>query len=299
MPRHVARKAIGGARRAARQTTSSQTPPKILKPWEPFGLALSEAYSERIAGSGVSAPKKQVKSLLLWSDIRPRRPEILDPNFFFRTIKEMPTIERSAFELCRFPLGGRVLDVGGGAGSHVLALEHLDIQAEAIDVSTNAVELMKRRGVQARWCSMWDLQDLEAFSTILLLMNTIGAVGSIRGLHSFLQRIHQLSSPTCRVVFDTSLPDWELVTAASQRRAYPFMEKRFRLDAWAELECHLTFGDIEGAPFQLFFAEPSIIVSTARSAGWHAEVAYEDSDEKQVLFQLTKIRAPSSQHAQW
>lgn len=45
--------------------------------------------------------------------------ELLSPSYFFRTIDEMPSIERTALKLC----SGKILDVGAAAGCHALPLQ--------------------------------------------------------------------------------------------------------------------------------------------------------------------------------
>ena len=61
----------------------------------------------------------------------------------FRTRDEMPAIEREALEVA----SGAILDVGAGAGCHSLALQAMEKQVIAIDISPLAVETMRERGV--------------------------------------------------------------------------------------------------------------------------------------------------------
>eukprot|EP00434_Breviolum_minutum_P005958 symbB.v1.2.005254.t1/scaffold304.1/size234131/13 len=82
--------------------------------WAPMGRALQDwqVRTQRNATPG--------EPLLYWSNLRPE-PEELSPALFFRGPSEMPALERYALDLCR-QQGGKTLDLGGGAGSHVLAL---------------------------------------------------------------------------------------------------------------------------------------------------------------------------------
>ena len=61
----------------------------------------------------------------------------------FRSVDDMPAIERQALELA----DGNILDVGAGAGCHSLALQAMGKQVTAIDISPLCVETMRDRGV--------------------------------------------------------------------------------------------------------------------------------------------------------
>ena len=62
----------------------------------------------------------------------------------FRTLDEMPDIEREAL----LTAAGAILDVGAGAGCHALALQAMEKQVTAIDISPLAVATMRERGVK-------------------------------------------------------------------------------------------------------------------------------------------------------
>ena len=62
----------------------------------------------------------------------------------------------------------------------------------AVDCSRFAVEVMSRRGVEeiihARWEDLLRSDFPEGIDTIILLNNSIGMVGSIEGLGTFLEK---------------------------------------------------------------------------------------------------------------
>ena len=55
----------------------------------------------------------------------------------FRTIQSMPALERIALEMAT----GRILDVGAGSGCHALALQAMEKEVCAIDISPLSVEV--------------------------------------------------------------------------------------------------------------------------------------------------------------
>src|SRR5512136_2819032 len=69
--------------------------------------------------------------------------EELPISTFFRSAADIPPIEKLALASC----SGRVLDVGAGTGHHSLALQEAGFQVCAIDVSPEAVQVMREAGV--------------------------------------------------------------------------------------------------------------------------------------------------------
>lgn len=74
---------------------------------------------------------------------------------------------------------GRVLDVGCGAGRAMACLEARGHETVGVDVSPGAVEVCRRRGLDARECDVADVGRLDgAFDTLLMLGNNFGLVGT-------------------------------------------------------------------------------------------------------------------------
>lgn len=72
-------------------------------------------------------------------------------------------LERTALQLAT----GKILDVGAGSGCHALALQEMDKEVCAIDISPLSVEVMKQRGVNdARLVNLFDEQFTGQFDTI-------------------------------------------------------------------------------------------------------------------------------------
>ncbi|MFC7775369.1 class I SAM-dependent methyltransferase [Flavobacterium sp. GCM10027622] len=127
--------------------------------------------------------------------------DVMDVAYLFRDFSEMPKLEQKALQLAK----GKVLDVGCGAGSHAMYLQdkrQLDVRA--IDISPNAVETCKLRGVQnATVCNILDLEE-ERFDTILLLMNGTGIFGTLKETTKYLQKLKSLLNPQGQILIDSS-----------------------------------------------------------------------------------------------
>ena len=62
----------------------------------------------------------------------------------FRSLSQMPILEKEALKLAT----GKILDVGGGSGCHSLALQEMNKEVHAIDISPLSVETMNLSGVK-------------------------------------------------------------------------------------------------------------------------------------------------------
>lgn len=120
--------------------------------------------------------------------------------YLFRDFKEMPKIEQKALQLAK----GKILDVGCGAGSHALYLQQKGFDVTAIDISENAIEACRLRGLKnTRVQNILEIEN-EKFDTILLLMNGTGIFGTLAESSRYLQKLKSLLSPNGQILIDSS-----------------------------------------------------------------------------------------------
>ena len=121
--------------------------------------------------------------------------------YLFRGYSEMPKMERKALDLAK----GKVLDVGCGAGSHALYLQNeRNLEVTAIDISANAIEACKLRGIKnTRIQNVMDLEN-EKYDTILLMMNGAGMCGKLKKIAAFLQKLKLLITDNGQILLDSS-----------------------------------------------------------------------------------------------
>ncbi|MCB2410649.1 class I SAM-dependent methyltransferase [Hymenobacter lucidus] len=203
--------------------------------------------------------------------------EPLPASYFFRTLWEMPELERTALEECR----GRVLDAGAGAGCHSLELQSRGFQVKAIDASPGAVQVMGARGVQEAAChDLFALPAGEHYDTILMLMNGLGLVGTLDGLQRYLQYAKQLLAPGGQIL------------ATSSDISYLYEDEDGALvinlngPYYGEVEYFMTYGEEKGAAFEWLFADAGLLQDYAEEAGYEVEFLGED-DQQQYLVRLT------------
>lgn len=102
---------------------------------------------------------------------------------------------------------GPVLDVGCGAGRHLLRFQKMGIPATGIDVSKAAVETCRLRGCKD--ARLFDIMSKEAlsidqpFQTALLFGNNVGIAGTIEGAEKLFRRLRSLVAPGGRLLLSS------------------------------------------------------------------------------------------------
>lgn len=183
----------------------------------------------------------------------------------FRSFDDMPELEKIALEEAR----GRILDVGAGSGCHSIALQEMGKEALAIDISPLSVEVMKRRGVDARNVNLYDDSFADRFDTILMLMNGTGIIGTLENMPAFFARIRQLLSPGGSLLIDSS------------DLRYLFEEEDGSLmidlagDYYGLLDYQMEYKGVKGEPFDWLYVDFETLAFYAEENGFSAELIAE------------------------
>ena len=90
-----------------------------------------------------------------------------------RWLEEAPADEELLLERAEGP----VLDIGCGAGRHLVALRNRGIEASGVEVSAFAVEIARDREVSVIHGSVFDLPETQGWMTALLLDGNVGIGG--------------------------------------------------------------------------------------------------------------------------
>ena len=194
----------------------------------------------------------------------------------FRKYEEMPMIEQKALGMTR----GKVLDVGAGAGCHSLALQERGLDVTAIDISPLSVETMRQRGVGK--VLEKDFFTLEgSYDTILMLMNGIGIVGTLKRLPEFFSHLGLILSPGGQLLCDSS------------DIGYLFEDEEGRFDYpgsgyYGEQVFHLQYKDTVGEPFPWLYIDKHALAEEARKNGFGTEVVVE-GDQHDFLARITRM----------
>jgi SAM-dependent methyltransferase len=201
---------------------------------------------------------------------------------FFREPADFSPLERVALALCR----GRVLDVGAGSGVHSLVLQERGFPICAIDISTHAVEVMKRRGVRDARCLSIDDLGGERFDTLLMMMHGIGLVQTLPGLDRFLGDVPRLLNPGGQIVVDSldcrcnDNPVHLAYLEANRQAGRYFGEMRM----WFE------YKDKQGPLCGWLHVDPQTMAEHAQRAGWICEIVLREQNGD-YLARLTRSRS--------
>jgi SAM-dependent methyltransferase len=236
--------------------------PPAVRAWHPHGLAIRDYWRG----------ERRAEILAHRSDgaVYP-----MPARVFFRGPRRFPELERLALAECR----GRVLDIGAGAGCHALALQARGHAVTALDVSPDAVRVMRERGVRdvraadvVRFAP-GSRAGAAPYDTLLMLMNGIAIARTLAGLRRFLRRVRRWIPPDGRLLLDSM----DLRRDAEFRRwlrARPRRPARY----FGEIRYRFEYGGRVGPGFQTLFVDARTLLREAAAVGWRGQVLFEEDD---------------------
>lgn len=220
---------------------------------DPMGAAIADYFNHR------KADRLRVFSSLFDEDEIPVKQ-------LFRSMQVMPLLERTALQMAK----GHILDVGAGSGCHALALQEMEKEVCAIDISPLSVDVMKKRGVKdCRLINLFDETFIESFDTILMLMNGSGIIGKLSNMPAFFQRMKRILRPNGYILMDSS------------DLRYLFEEEDGSMlidlagDYYGEIDFQMQYKEIKGEPFGWLYVDFQTLSLYASECGFKAELIKE------------------------
>jgi len=214
-----------------------------------------------ILGEAMTAYDQRRSAAKLWVNNKYGPREEMPVKIYFRDSNDMPELEWVALQQCR----GRILDIGAGAGSHALALQHLGQDVTALDISPMLTRLMKKRGVQNVICDDFFKLQSGRYDTLLLLMNGIGLAGNLEGLRIFFAKARKLLKAGGQLVFDSS-------DIAYLYHGRPPKNGEYYGAIYYQYEYRRRQSDW----FQWLFIDPRTLRKIAAEEGWTVEPVYDN-----------------------
>jgi len=185
--------------------------------------------------------------------------DVLLPSYFFREYDQMPIQEQKALSLCN----GRILDVGAGAGAHVLWLQEKGCDVDALEISSLSCETMIKRGVKnVVLQDIWTYKD-EKYDTILMLMNGAGLARTLPGLSTLLNHLKTLLNPKGKILIDSS----DLLYLFEDENGETWFDLASE-NYYGEIDYQLTYKTIVGLPFTWLFVDQETLSGCAQSIGF-------------------------------
>ncbi|MCP4250723.1 MAG: methyltransferase domain-containing protein [bacterium] len=203
----------------------------------------------------------------------------LPVGMFFRDPSSFTPIDQAGVHRCI----GRVLDAGAGTGLHSLVLQEKGLTVTAIDISPQAVQVMKQRGVtDVRGADVFGFQG-GPFDTLLMLGHGVGMVETIAGLDRFLTHTHKLVVEGGQVLLD-SLD----VRVTDDPINLAYHEANLEAGRYiGETRVQFEFAEKAGPYCGWLHVDADTLHDHAASAGWHCEVAHREPTGD-YLARLTK-----------
>lgn len=199
--------------------------------------------------------------------------------YLFRDFTEMPKMEQKALQLAK----GKVLDVGCGAGSHSLYLQNeRNLDVTSIDISTNAIEACKLRGLKK--AIVQDVMKLEneTFDTILLLMNGAGMCGKLKNISKFLLQLKSLLNEGGQILVDSSDIIYMFDEDEDGGKWIPT-----DVDYYGEVVFDISYKGEKEKPFDWMYIDYNTLQNAANANGLKCELILE-GEHYDYLAKLTK-----------
>lgn len=184
---------------------------------------------------------------------------------------------------------GPLLDVGAGAGRHVLAFQKR-FEAVGIEVSEHLVDTMQDRGVEdARQGSLFDLSTTfpaDRFASVISIGTQSNLVGSRAGLHSLLMDLDAITTSDGTVVLDSYDPTMSGVEDLLGYRPDETPGLAFRA-------FHFEYEDDVGPTLLFRLFSPAVVRDVARDTPWEAvDISRPTDTEYYYRIALRKSDAP-------
>jgi SAM-dependent methyltransferase len=238
--------------------------------WE--AIVLRPVIAKDILGTAISDYyfNREPARLWVYDTIGPRVE--MEVGIYFRDWAHMPALEQIALQECR----GRILDIGAGAGSHVLELQRRRKNVTALEISPGAVAVMEARGVRKVIAADIFNYSEGGYDTLLLLMNGIGLVGDTSGLRRFLAHAGSLLNGGGQLIFDSS-------DVSYLYEDLPFPEDHY----FGQITCRYGYKRRKTAPFSWLYIDFETLKGISEGEGWRTELLFEDGHD-QYLVRLSR-----------
>ena len=188
------------------------------------------------------------------------------PGLYFSEYDSWSPAERELMDLAREP----VLDIGCGAGRHSLHLQNNGLNVIAIDNSPGAIEVCTRRGLRnAMVLSATEVGRLErgGFSTVLMLGNNFGLLGSPRRAKRILRALHSITGDGAAILAGTRDP---YRTSDPNHLGY-HRRNRGRGRMAGQIRMRVRYRKIVGPWFDYLLVSPSEMSDVVAGTGWTVE----------------------------
>ena len=189
-----------------------------------------------------------------------------DAGFYFRDYKEWSSHERRAIKAA----GGRILDIGCGAGRHSIYLQQKGFDVTGIDNSPGAIKVCKLRGLKKAFVRpVAEIHKFKpnSFDTVIMLGNNFGLFGSFKRAQVLLKKLYRITSPGAQIIAGTRNP---YLTDDPNHLQYHKRNKR-RGRMGGQIRMRVRFRSAIGEWFDYLFVSPDEMKEILNNTDWQVE----------------------------
>ncbi len=204
-------------------------------------------------------------------------PDILPQSILFRDENLLFELEELALELCK----GKVIDIGSGTGCLSKILKNKGFEVKGIDTSQGLVDYQLELGLDAECMNFFELQGEEKFDTVLMMMNGIGIVGTVKMLTDFFKKLDQILNPNGIAVIDSS------DIAYMYENEDGSIDINLNQEYYGEMKYQMQYKENFGEWFDWLYIDFETLSNFAEQNGFTASMIFEDNND-QYLAELKR-----------
>lgn len=229
---------------------------------DPIGQAILD-----FAASGKS------KDIIVSSDLC--EDDVIRSGYLFRTLKEMPRVEKMALQRCE----GKILDVGAGAGAHSKVLKEKGFSVTALEPSAGAAQHLQSAGIPIIR-DTFQSHNSQTYDTLLLLMNGIGLAGKLEQLEAFLSHARTLLNPGGKILCDST----DIMYLYEDEDGSLWVD--LNAEYYGNFRFQMTYGDHQTDWFDWLYVDLERLKNAAETTGFEAELLFEEDNHYLVELRL-------------
>ena len=188
-----------------------------------------------------------------------------DVGDYFLQYPDFLNVEKKALKFSK----GKILDIGCGAGRHVLYLQSKGFDVLGIDFSKLAIRVCKGRGCKK--CKVMDIFKSNFkqgyFDTILLMGTNIGISGTLKNAVKLLRICMKITSKDGLLILTT-----KDVAARKEKEQIEYNEKNIKAGKYVgERVLRSEYKGAKGNWFRWLHVDPKTLQEIASETGWKIE----------------------------